>query len=290
MKIARIGDKPIITQDMDESLGNSINGATLLKVPKWIKNPLANYYLYFAHHQGKHIRLAYSNSITKDFQIYVSGVLDIEKTYFNRHIASPEIYVNDDDKLIYMYFHGMSNGDTDQYTRVAVSEDGLNFNVMPEIIGTSYWRIFIKDGYFYSIAMRGGNIKRSKNGLDNWEDCKGIFNGLNIRHIGLRRINENLLQIFYTKKGVCPESIHYVSMDISKDWTEWKLDDNHTLLMKPETDYEGANEPLIPSKGGISPGKQNQLKDPFIYKENEKEYIFYSAGGENSIAVAELID
>ena len=36
--------------------GNNINGASLIKVPDWIENPLGKYYLYFSHHNGKYIR------------------------------------------------------------------------------------------------------------------------------------------------------------------------------------------------------------------------------------------
>ena len=46
--------------------GNNINGASLIKVPDWIENPLGKYYLYFAHHAGKYIRMAYSNNADGD--------------------------------------------------------------------------------------------------------------------------------------------------------------------------------------------------------------------------------
>ena len=32
--------------------GENINGPSLIKVPDWIKSPLARYYLYFSHHQA----------------------------------------------------------------------------------------------------------------------------------------------------------------------------------------------------------------------------------------------
>ena len=46
--------------------GNNINGASLIKVPDWIENPLGKYYLYFEHHAGKYIRMAYSNNADGD--------------------------------------------------------------------------------------------------------------------------------------------------------------------------------------------------------------------------------
>ena len=57
---ARVGDAPIVTEDMLAGPdGESINGPTLIRVPDWVKNPLGRYYLYFAHHAGKYLRLAY---------------------------------------------------------------------------------------------------------------------------------------------------------------------------------------------------------------------------------------
>jgi hypothetical protein len=32
----------------------------VIRVPDWVENPLGAYYLYFAHHKGDHIRLAYA--------------------------------------------------------------------------------------------------------------------------------------------------------------------------------------------------------------------------------------
>ena len=43
--------------------GDNINGPSLIKVPGWVENPLGKYYLYFANHDGKYIRLAYSDNI-----------------------------------------------------------------------------------------------------------------------------------------------------------------------------------------------------------------------------------
>ena len=59
-------DGPIIFTEMDSLLieeeeingYRNINGPCLIKVPKWVENPLGKYYLYFAHHKGDRIKLA----------------------------------------------------------------------------------------------------------------------------------------------------------------------------------------------------------------------------------------
>ena len=56
---------PLIVQPnmLPNKDGDNINGPSLIKVPNWVKNPLGKYYLYFSHHDGKYIRMAYSNNI-----------------------------------------------------------------------------------------------------------------------------------------------------------------------------------------------------------------------------------
>ena len=77
-------------------MGSNINGPSLIKVPEWVKNPLGKYYLYFADHKGKYIRLAYSDKLEGVWKIYTPGALKLEETYFDEHIASPDVHVKHD--------------------------------------------------------------------------------------------------------------------------------------------------------------------------------------------------
>ncbi|KPA18983.1 hypothetical protein MHK_000796, partial [Candidatus Magnetomorum sp. HK-1] len=110
MEINKFDNNPIITHNIDPSIGDNITGPSLIKVPQWIRNPLGQYYLYFAHHKGTNIRLAYSNSLSGPWKIYKYGALHINKTpcaFFNEaHIASPDIHVFNNHKKIVMYYHG----------------------------------------------------------------------------------------------------------------------------------------------------------------------------------------
>ena len=61
---------PIIEPDMftDSSDGRNINGPSMIRIPDWIPanrraNPNAQYYLYFGHHSGDYIRMAWSSNI-----------------------------------------------------------------------------------------------------------------------------------------------------------------------------------------------------------------------------------
>jgi len=45
LQIERFPACPIITPEMDASLGDNINGPSVIKVPSWVANPLGAYYL-----------------------------------------------------------------------------------------------------------------------------------------------------------------------------------------------------------------------------------------------------
>lgn len=71
VKVTRLAGNPIITPQTDPSLGTNINGPTLIRVPAWVKRPLGAYYLYFADHRGKYIRLAYADRLTGPWHVYI---------------------------------------------------------------------------------------------------------------------------------------------------------------------------------------------------------------------------
>jgi hypothetical protein len=52
VSVTRLGNGPIIGPDIHPSIGDNIQGPSLIKVPSWVKDPLGKYYLYFADHKG----------------------------------------------------------------------------------------------------------------------------------------------------------------------------------------------------------------------------------------------
>ena len=106
---------------MSASLGDNANGPTVIRVPSWVEHPLGRYYMYFAHHKGRFIRLAYADSVHGPWKIYEPGVMKVENTAFFRpqpdpvdsppgaytHVASPEIYVDDAHRRIVLWVHGV---------------------------------------------------------------------------------------------------------------------------------------------------------------------------------------
>ena len=288
MKAMRISHNPIITNESFPDLGGNINGPSIIEIPEWVANRLARYYLYFAHHNGEYIRLAYSDFIEGPWKIYEPGTLQIENSLFYGHIASPDVHIDNENKQIRMYYHGYESPDyirgAPQLTRVSLSEDGLNFTPQPEILGNSYFRVFYYQDYYYAIGMPG-ILYRSKDGITDFEKGHSLFTP-QMRHCALK-LDQNILTVFYTNAHDCPEQIYFSNIELDNDWSKWKESDP-IVVLKPEMEYEGANIPMVPSARGAIMDKVHQLRDPAYIKTNNKEYLFYCVAGEQGIAIAEL--
>ena len=63
-------------------------------------------------------------------------------------------------------------------------------------------------------------------------------------------------------------------------------------VLQPRTEYEGALLPVMKSMPGSSTlrygGPVNELRDPYVYKEDDKLYLLYSIAGECGIGLAQL--
>ena len=287
MKPQRLAHNPIIRPDMDDRMGRNINGPSLIRVPDWLPDPLGQYYLYFAHHQGAYIRLAYADHLEGPWHIHTPGVLDLKDSYFSEHIASPELRIDPARREIWLYFHGCCQPNPPrQVTRLAISQDGRHFVVRPEILGASYWRVFEWGGYHYALAMPG-QLYRSKDGLTAFEEGPTLFTPT-MRHAALK-LDGDILTVFYSNAGDCPERILMSTIELKPDWLEWRNSEPVTVLA-PEMDYEGVDLPLVASARGAIHEPVRQLRDPCIFEEAGRTYLLYSVAGEHGLALAELIE
>jgi hypothetical protein len=302
-EVARLPDNPIIVPEMlPGEDGQNINGPSLIRVPDWVEGALGEYYLYFAHHIGSNIRLAYADDLAGPWHIYDGGTLQLEDTICNdiqgsiyldyKHVASPDVHVDDRSQLIRMYFHcpvyisGPIENDASyrQVTLLATSSDGLNFEPQTEALGNAYFRVFQWDGYFYALSMPGV-FYRSVDGLTNFEEGPTLFSE-DMRHAAVL-VRDGRLLVFYSMVGDNPERILLSEIDLSPDWMMWTATEPVTVL-EPEFDWEGANLPLEPSYRGTIMGQVRQLRDPGIFVEDGRIYLLYSIAGESGLAIAEL--
>jgi hypothetical protein len=317
VNVTRLLDRPIIGPETHPSIGENIQGPTMLRVPEWVENPLGRYYIYFADHKGLYIRLAYADRLTGPWQIHEPGSLQIEDSYFaptrpeiseerlneliaarrarggaqlshdigleltEPHIASPDVHVDDENEQIIMYFHGLE-GPGQQHSRVATSKDGINFTTKEENLGRTYMRAFKHDNMTYVLAMPG-QFYRSRDGFTNFETGPLLFNP-NMRHSAVL-IRDDTLYVFWTQVGDAPEHIKLSTIDISGDWMDWQTSD-WVEVLRPEYDWEGASAPVEPSVRSTAYGRVNQLRDPAIFEEDGEIYLLYAVGGEAGIAIA----
>lgn len=298
LRVERLPGNPIIRPEMLPGHdGENINGPSLIRVPAWVKNPLGIYYLYFAHHNGPYIRLAYADRLEGPWKIHAPGVLHLSNAPGCRgHIASPDVLVDDAKREIRMYFHGPARDADGQKSFVALSPDGLSFKAGDEILGLFYFRVFRRADGWYAMA-KGGMLFRSPDGLTKFESGPSVFpggdvrtgdlNGPGPRHVALLPEHE-ALWVYYSSIGDAPEHVRRARIPLGPDWWNWKVTDSEEVL-RPERDWEGANLPVTVSKAGAVKGRENALRDPAMFVDTDgRRYLLYSIAGESGLAIAEL--
>jgi hypothetical protein len=297
-EVLRLPGNPIIRPAMlPGQEGENINGPSLIRVPAWVQEPLGRYYLYFAHHGGKYIRLAYADDLPGPWKIHAPGVLHVTNAPACKgHIASPDVIVDNDRREIRMYFHAPARAATGQKSFVALSKDGLHFHPRDEILGLFYFRVFRHDGWWYALA-KGGVLYRSRDGLTGFVPGHNPFPGGNLRkgdlnepgprHVALLP-DKDVLWVYYTSIGDAPERIFRSRVQLAPDWKAWQAVDPEEVL-RPQQEWEGAALPVQPSKAAAVKGREHALRDPAIFTDSDgRRYLLYSVAGENGLAIAEL--
>ena len=319
MRVQRLLDRPIIDPSLHPSIGVNIQGPSLIRVPDWVAQPLGRYYLYFADHKGRHIRLGFADALTGPWRIHVPGSLRLAQTPFpteppeaspelvraalehaqasglrlphgmreeltTPHIASPDVHVDHERQRIVMIYHGLQAAGQ-QVSRAAVSADGVHFAPGEEVLGRTYMRLFRYRGRIYALAMPG-QLYRCASMTSGFEEGPRLFNP-NMRHAAVLVRGETLL-VFWTQVGDAPERILLSTVDLRGDWTSWRDSDPPREVLRPTRPWEGANAPVAPSMRSVAPGHVNQLRDPAVYVEGDAVYLLYAAAGESGIAIARV--
>jgi hypothetical protein len=314
----RLFDGPIVDPSTHPSIGDNIQGPSLIRVPDWLPNPLGRYYLYFADHEGSYIRLAAADELCGPWRVHAPGTLQLGQSGFletspvitdeeaaaalqriadlgitlsydplpdmlTPHIASPDVHLDHEHQQIVMYFHGLERFGH-QSTRIAVSSDGINFSRVGDTLPNTYLRAFTHDGATYALTMPG-RFYRSVDGRTDFERGPLFFEP-NMRHSAVL-VRGTTLYVWWTRVTDLPESILLSTIDISNDWHSWTVE-HHGVVLKPERDWEGGSEPLIASERGRVIGPANQLRDPCVFEDEGRLYLLYAVAGEHGIAMAEL--
>ena len=310
--IERCDTNPIITPESHPDIGDNINGPSPLHVPAWIDNRLADYYLYFANHDGRWIRLAIADHPAGPWTVVDHQPLtmkDIEPWGGYGHVASPELHVDEEQQRLLMFFHAPNEYWKNDYatttphlrtinkqaTGMAVSSDGLRFETLnKQTVAFPYLRIFEYEGQFYGISTRGLLFKRPEPGVPDgsmgWIERKQrLAPKRAYRHPAVHRRGDTLYY-FFSKKKDEPERIRLCTVDLTPDWQDWTCSEPMTVL-QPEHDWEGADLPLEASRGGAIHKRVHQLRDPGYLQDPDDPdtgWLYYSIAGESGIAVARI--
>jgi hypothetical protein len=318
----RLASNPLITVSSSRSLGDNVNGPSVMRVPSWIKQPLGRYYMYFAHHKGEFIRLAYADKLEGPWRVHEPGALHVRDSAFYRpqpdpptspdgfytHVASPEVYVDEGRNTVVMWFHGWwTNGQRwpiesvaaargwarqngfGQFTQMAESRDGIHFEIRPPITKESYLRVFREGDSLFALARLGvllrsaGPASAFETGANPFRD--GPYAG-RVRHVALARRGQELF-VFFSAIGDAPEHILVSTIGLAGNWQNWKASTPMDVL-EPQTSYECPNLPVAPSEAGDVEGRVRQMRDPAIFEESGRTWLFYTICGEQGIAAAEL--
>lgn len=309
VRVTRLNDGPILRPDMmpkdDGEWSGDLNFPSVVRVPDWVEKPLGKYYLYFSAHHGSYIRLAYADQIKGPWKVYEPGTLRLaqvesvngaERTSAGpageggeRHVASPDVHVDDEHKQIRMYFHywlpklGHSSS-------VAFSADGLHFEPRPGAIAGPYLRVFPREGAYLAIDDQG-QLLRSADGIEAFKSVSQAVRQVatdarqkaSFRH-GAVLLDGDVLSVYFTRVGDTPERILLTRLKLTKDSADWQAT-APVIVLEPERDYEGARADVVPS---TIKGQTNvrQLRDPYPFREDGRTYLFYAVAGETGIAVA----
>jgi hypothetical protein len=320
MRVTRLGDGPIIGPDTHPSIGDNVQGPSLIEVPDWIGDRLGRYYLYFADHKGGYIRLAYADDLLGPWSVHPPGTLQLGQSGFLTeppeatdeqieqlvelcvavlgeghgrdqmiqdatipHIASPDVHVDHTHRRIIMYFHGLDALGW-QVTRAATSADGRAFQAHPEVLGRPYLRAFEHDDMTYALTMPGVFL-RSADGLTGFEEGPTLFERV-MRHTAVV-VRGDLLHVFWTRVGDAPEAILWSTIELTDDWHDWTATDG-VVVLRPEYPWEGADAPVEPSQRSVAHGTVNQLRDPALFDDDGRTLLLYAVAGESGIAIAEV--
>ncbi|MEM9331664.1 MAG: hypothetical protein AAGA53_10080 [Pseudomonadota bacterium] len=291
----------LLTPQSDHALGDNLNGPCVIEVPDWVASPMGRYYMYFAHHKGQFIRMAYAESLLGPWQVHSPGVLSLHETPFAQedlaadlgfeynyaHIASPNVHIDAACKSLVMYYHGLETDGT-QTTRVCTSEDGLSFKNHSTPIADPYFAGFEHGGMIYGITW-GARLWRGTDWVGPFENAQDGFadamigpNGEIPRHVGVR-LNSDQLSIYFTRIGDAPERILKSTCLLSDHWQTWRASLPEEVHQPTEL-WEGVKNQIKISRLGAAEPMEHALRDPYCFD----NHLFFAGGGESAIGVLPL--
>ena len=305
MRATRLSDRPIVHTGLHPSLGDNICNPWMLRIPDG--HGLGRYHLYFSHHKGTHLRLAFADHLRGPWSIHPPGVMDLGDSTFPdeagldaagvgdiefryAHIASPQVIADPGGDGYHMYFHGLADHGT-QVTRYAWSADGLRFSARAADLGQPYFRVAAFGDRLLAVAW-GGHVYEADHWAGPFRHIARLPHGITDdgpvwRHPDIRNAGGRT-QVLYGRIGDAPEGIWFTGFDPSLPPAKWALDPPVELL-RPAHGWEGVHAPVEPSRIGAAQGLRHELRDGTFFEDADGQlYLIYIGGGESAIGIARL--
>jgi hypothetical protein len=231
--------------------------------------------------------MAYADEIKGSWTLLEKGVLHLADTPALDHIASPDVHVDHEQKKIRMFFHSVDDTTTwKQTTYLAESSDGLTFESDAEPRGLPYLRAFELNGQWWVVAKKrggpGGVLLQSP--TPNGPFAEGPLFLEDMRHAAVLP-HENTVDMVFFRIGDAPERLLMTTIKPDRMWGS-PYQPRVQELLTSEAEYEGANLPVEASAVGEEFGPVHALRDPYIFRDSDGIYLFYSVAGEFGIAAA----
>ena len=324
--VTRLKESPLLSAELfppesipglpADALAN-INGPSVLRMPDWAPGKQAALHLYFGHHKGDSIRLAFADRLEGPWKMWTDPILPLAESlflpvdpspdpsmpepdwvdaldgdYLYAHVASPDVHIDEANQRLVMYYHGLLPGG-DQQTRLATSTDGINFKPREPLLGPPYFRATKLNGMIY-LSMWEGRLGRTRS----WEGPidlapKGILPDditgapdRQIRH-GHVFAHQGRLHLTFSRIGDAPERLLHCELNPAEAGSDWSFGPVSEML-RPAAGWEGGNLPVAASVMGTVMERVNELRDPALFLDQGQVWIAYCGGGESGIGIARV--
>jgi hypothetical protein len=311
-KIEKLG--PIVTEDLfparnRSTEGNNINGPSLIRIPDWVNKPVGKYLLYFGHHRGRYIRIAYADNVSGPYTLLDGGAV-INISISVAHLASPDVHVDHVAKTILMYFHTLDKSSVyGQLTQVFYSQDGIYFQPHTANIARYYFRRFHALRDIFAIAPSNTDrdftlLHRGKHGESYRVSSNATFFHM-ARHVYPHPIRFSSFIALYSIIFEAPERIYCSRIDLryNKDKTVntrscpkfqlrvkegitlpegyamsidnstcnyvWVSEGPRQTVLLPDEEYEGGGLPIRKSRNGPAGEFVREVRDPYVFVDSE---------------------
>lgn len=169
-------EEPVIVTD--QTVGNQAAYPSVLHAGKFLDDPLDEWYLYWAGHDGGGIRLHTAPALTGPWTPYRwNPVFDAADMGGGDHVSSPCAVWNPDGEVLHMYYH-RAHSEPEAFvqdTEVATSTDGLSFDsvdtaLYSQLDGSwdeqerSYFEVFRDGGNWFGV-YQGRDRANNNTGL-----------------------------------------------------------------------------------------------------------------------------